>query len=183
MVTEHWCDKDHELLSACDTFEKLAEKGIQLLYRVYEGAKRGTVAFIAGPMTTGGIGGFKQNLQLHEHTIAVAREQRLTVFNQIPFQNHMIRIGKLGSKLKFEVTDTDYPLAIITDFYYPLFESKLISDFLLLPGYQSSRGAMLELHKAVEVERISIRGYPKAWYTEALSRYQKLAAHEAAVQG
>ncbi len=113
------------------------------------------VVQICGPMTTGGLGSLEANMKRFAHAIDQARANGRQVFNQIPFQEVIIR-----------VTDHHaggaYRMDILTDFYRPLFESKLITCTLFLPGWEDSTGASQERVYA-ELVGIAIEEYPQEW--------------------
>jgi len=63
----------------------------------------------------------------------------------MPFEEPM-------QKLKTKLTSKgEYLSNILTDFYYPIFESGLISTFYFMPGWQTSFGAKCEHKKAKEL--------------------------------
>lgn len=168
-ISDHWTTDDHIATQQCENLSHLAQVGIRMLDRLRSEAPHG-VTFLAGPMTTGGLGKFDLNMHLFEHCICIARERGLTVFNQVPFQHGLIRILNLSQSPTFHQTAKDYPHSIIKDFYWPLFESKGISHFLLLPTWISSNGATQELNKAISVGSNDIQEYPHDWYEDALNR-------------
>lgn len=173
---DHWTEEDHAEQDRCESMHHLAELGIKLAKRLKEQSPDGSVILLSGPMTTGGLGSFDRNIKLFECAIIVAREKGLTVYNQLPFQKGMIRILGLNRNPSFKAEAAGYPMSILTDFYGPLLDSKLVSDLFQLRDHASSFGARWEEARARLVEMIHIRSYPSLWYEEAMRRYRRLAA-------
>lgn len=100
---------------------------------------------VCGPIATGGLGSFETNLNAFNETIKELQKQGLTVFDQMPFEKPMQRIKK---KI---ISNGEYADFILTDFYYPIFESGLVSAFYFMPNWQTSFGAKCEHEKAKEL--------------------------------
>ncbi|MCM2339106.1 MAG: DUF4406 domain-containing protein [Burkholderiales bacterium] len=100
---------------------------------------------VCGPIATGGLGSLDANLNLFNETIKELQNEGLSVFDQMPFEDSMQRLKKKITS-KSEVVTT-----ILTDFYYPIFESGLISAFYFIPGWETSFGAKCEHEKAKEL--------------------------------
>ncbi len=65
-------------------------------------------------MSTGGQGCLAHNVVLFGKAIEVLQRRGLHVFNQLPFQESMLRIIELTK-------ETGYCQAILDDFYLPIF--------------------------------------------------------------
>lgn len=100
---------------------------------------------VCGPIATGGLGSIEANLNAFNETIKKLQNEGLSVFDQIPFEGSM-------QKLKKKITSkSEVVTAILTDFYYPIFESGLISAFYFMPNWQTSFGAKCEHEKVKEL--------------------------------
>jgi hypothetical protein len=99
---------------------------------------------LCGPISTGGLGSIEANLKNFNDTIIRLQNQGLNVFNQMPFQQPMHRLKEKLTK------EGKYSNNILTDFYYPLFKSGVISSFHFLSDWQTSFGATKEHEKAKE---------------------------------
>jgi hypothetical protein len=89
--------------------------------------------------------------------IETASEHGLVVFNQLPFQDAIIRISS------FDENSVDsYDMAILEVFYKRVFESGYVKKTLFLPDWQSSKGARWE-RELVSKLGIPIEEYPIEW--------------------
>lgn len=154
---DHWTEVETEMLESAKTFGDLASIALIILGRMKELGK--PVVQICGPMSTGGFGNLTENMQLFEYAIDVANDMDVTVFNQLPFQNAMIRIAdwKPGEP---------YVMDILEIFYRRIFESGLIAKTLFLPDWQSSHGAKWERELVAKLG-IAIEEYPIEWLVSA----------------
>lgn len=102
------------------------------------------VVQVCGPIGTGGLGNVKDNLNAFNIVIHDLQAQGLNVFDQMPFEWPM-------QVIKFNLDQSIYPEAILTDFYLPLFESGKIKTFYFMKDWKSSKGANWEHAKAIEL--------------------------------
>lgn len=100
---------------------------------------------VCGPIATGGLGSIEANLNTFNEKIKELQKQGLIVFDQMPFEEPM---QKLKTKLS---SNGEYLSDILTDFYYPIFESGQISAFYFISGWQTSFGAKCEHERAKEL--------------------------------
>ena len=100
---------------------------------------------VCGPIGTGGFHSFEKNLNAFNETIKKLQGEGLVVFDQMPFEEPMQKLKKkMDSK-------SEIASAILTDFYYPIFESGMVSAFYFMPNWQTSFGAKCEHEKAKEL--------------------------------
>jgi len=99
---------------------------------------------VCGPVATGGLGSVEKNLDAFNETIKKLQSQGLNVFDQMPFE---IPMQKLKKKFSLEQINKD----IRNKFYLPIFESRLISAFYFISGWESSIGSKWEHEKAKEL--------------------------------
>lgn len=142
-----------EALKAANTFDELADIALVFLARVR--AAHQEVVQICGPMSTGGCGSFEGNMERFNRAVAVAVEKGVVVFNQVLFQEAMIRIcaWKDGDP---------YPEGLLTIFYQRVLSSGHITKGLFLSDWESSRGARWEYDFLVS-NNIPVEGYPLEW--------------------
>ncbi len=106
------------------------------------------IAMLCGPISTGGKGSRKENLEVFSRAIDRISADGLFVFNQMPFENDMERIYKSDQKLQ--------GTRLLEEFYLPMFKSGLIKLLCFLPGWENSVGATWEHEqaKALNIPRI-----------------------------
>jgi hypothetical protein len=111
---------------------------------------------MCGPISTGGKGSVEENIKEFDKAIFFFIDKGEYVFDQIPFQDAMVRLKK-------EVADDEYDQRILTEFYLPIFKSGKIKELKFLPGWESSRGARWE-HQQAETLEINFTHLPEKWY-------------------
>ncbi|MFA6476124.1 MAG: hypothetical protein WCV68_01765 [Candidatus Paceibacterota bacterium] len=137
-----------------ETFEDLAEIAIGMLEEISKSGK--PIAFVCGPISTGGLGSIEKNLAHLEKAIETAGKNGLQVFSQTPFEDTLQRLAK-----KYPKTD-GYCLPILNIFYKKVFESGYIKIALFLPDWQSSKGATWERQLFSNLG-LQIQEYPLEW--------------------
>lgn len=151
-MEDHWTDEELAYLERIERLGEAADFAIGILKHL---AQEGRVHQVCGPMTTGGLGCLEKNMERFQRAIATARQNDLIVFNQIPFQNVIIRITD-------HHRSTRYNEAILTDFYGPIFASGLVQVLLFLPDWTTSRGAHWEYQRGL-VCGLLLNDYPRHW--------------------
>jgi hypothetical protein len=154
---DHWTHAEAGMLEQAKTFEDLADIAIIILARMKKHGK--PIIQICGPMSTGGFGNLADNMQLFQYALDVATDMGLTVFNQLPFQDAMIRISGWEPR-------KPYCRPILEVFYRRIFESGFISQTLFMPDWQSSYGARWERELVTKLG-IIIEEYPVEWLVSA----------------
>jgi hypothetical protein len=146
-------EQEQRALDLAQSFEGVGGVALSMLARhAWEGH---TIVMICGPMTTGGCEDFEQNMRRFRLAIEVAIRNGLVVFDQILFQEALIRV--CGWK------DGDpYPEELLTEFYGKIFASGYISRLSFLPDWHTSRGAKWE-RKIAQMLRIPTEEYPTEW--------------------
>jgi len=139
-VHEHWT-------------EEAADVALLILSRMKELGK--PIIQICGPMSTGGLGDLSQNMKRFQKAIDIATERGLTVFNQIPFQEAIVRLSRPGES-------DEYCMETLEIFYRRIFESGHISKTLFLSGWDGSTGATWERNLVCKL-RIEVEEYPTEW--------------------
>ncbi len=141
-------------IDSAETLEKLAEVGISILKEMRASGK--PIIYIAGPVSTGGLGDIEKNLARLSEAIKIASKHDLQVFDQAAFEGTMRRLS-----YKYLMVD-GYYLATLELFYKSIFESGLISKLFFLPDWQSSKGATWERNFAKTLG-IAVDEYPEEW--------------------
>lgn len=138
------------------TFEELADIAIEVLKEMYERENKPIVE-ICGPISTGGLGNTKDNLERFDKAIKIACDKGMCVFTQLPFERTIARIMH-----KYPVTD-GYHLDILEIFYRKIFSSGYIHKTLFLPDWQSSKGARWERDLVTELG-LEVLEFPIEWF-------------------
>jgi hypothetical protein len=137
---QYWDKDDLEKVNKVISIEELYTIAKKIVTKMPK-----PIVQVCGPISTGGQGSIEANLNLFNQTILSLQAQDLSVFDQMPFEESMARLSlELRAQGK-------YDNSILTDFYFPLFESGNISTFYFLPNWQSSVGARAEHQKAEEL--------------------------------
>jgi hypothetical protein len=154
MHDEHWTELEIEALKEAHTFEDAANIAICILGRMT--STRSQVIQICGPMSSGGLGSLSKNMERFELAIERAKLHGLVVFNQIPFQEAIIRLSD------FQEGAEGYNTSILEVFYRKIFESGHIHKALFLEDWESSIGARWERDVVSRMD-ISVEEYPSEW--------------------
>lgn len=101
---------------------------------------------VCGPITSGGKGSIKENLEVFSNKIKELQESGLDVFDQMPFEEPMHRV-----MLEFQKTENGYMNSILNDFYLPLFKTKRIKELYFIQGWESSKGSCWEHNTAINL--------------------------------
>jgi hypothetical protein len=177
MTDDHWTDEDHHQIKMSPTLRHMADVGTVMIRRLRQRSLTGNVALLSGPMTSGGLENFEANMELFGHCIQLVRERGIVVFNQLPFQNGMIRILGAGKKLNYKPGDTDYPQNIMDDFYWPLLQAGDVTHLMLLPTWVTSNGSTQEVGMALRVGTVAIEEMDEDYYNQALARMKSFHNH------
>jgi hypothetical protein len=140
-------------LESVQTFDELAELAISTLARMKcEGLD---IVQICGPMSTGGCGNFQKNMARFVRSIEIAHRHGINVFNQVLFQEAVIRICSWTE-------GEPYPMDLLEVFYAKVLQSGYITKGLFLPDWESSVGARWEREFLCKLS-ISVEDYPSEW--------------------
>ena len=156
MHDHHWDEEDKARLLEVQSYEELAELALRILSRM-EDPERPTIQ-VCGPMTTGGRGSFRANMDFFRFAIDRARAAGHNVFDQVVFQEAVVRLSGYAE-------DRPYDTRILDDFYHPVFKSGLVHVTLFLPKWKTSRGATWE-RELVTSLGIKVEEYPREWLSE-----------------
>ncbi|MBI2474242.1 MAG: DUF4406 domain-containing protein [Candidatus Taylorbacteria bacterium] len=142
-MEKFWTQVEHAKLSAADGFSDMLDIAMDVLKRMPQ-----PVSMVSGPMTTGGAS-FEENLKKFGKVIEKLDKEGKTIFNQLPFQNIMLRLYNAW-------TGPGYCMPLLTDFYQPIFKSGLVKTVYFIPGWEKSFGASWEHEQAKElgIERV-----------------------------
>lgn len=135
MTHHHWTKENLEKIHSITDYEGMLEMALNVLSQMPK-----PVIQVCGPLTTGGLGSLKKNLEAFEKVIDHLVASGKTVFDQLPFEIPMQKF-KLNQKGKY-ATD------LLDKFYLPLFETGFIDELYFLPDWESSLGARWEHEQA-----------------------------------
>lgn len=140
ITKKYWTKEDWENLDKADSISDLYIIAQNIISKMPK-----PFVQVCGPIATGGFGSLEKNLSAFNETIKKLQTEGLIVFDQMPFEVPMQRI-----KEKF-TSKSEVISSILTDFYYPIFESGMISAFYFMPNWESSFGAKCEHQKVQEL--------------------------------
>ena len=95
---------------------------------------------ICGPISTGGRGSREENLRVFSRVIERVKANGFIVFDQMPFEDDVIRIYTADPSLR--------GLALLEQFYEPIFRSGFIDMLMFAASSKDSFGANWEREKA-----------------------------------
>ena len=147
-MSEYWTQIEKDALHDIENFEQLVEVAYTILRRMPK-----PVVMVCGPMSTGGEGTLEKNMTKFAKAVAALEGSGLTVFNQIPFQDAMVKLCAL-------VPEKEYCDDILERFYRKIFENGFIDSARFLSDWSSSRGASWE-HELLSALGIEILDYPE----------------------
>lgn len=148
---KHWTPESLLSLDTLQTFAELREVAFMILKNMPQ-----PITEVCGPITTGGKGSIEANLNEFGRAIGFLVGQEKNIFDQRPFETHIARIRKNAQM-------EGYPYDLLEDFYLPIFESGLISEFVFLTGWEDSTGARWE-HEQAKRLGINITYLPENIY-------------------
>ena len=140
-----------------NSFAALAEIGIIKLQELGANSE-----IVCGPISTGGFGNAKTNFKVFNAAITRLIAEGHKIFNQMPFEGGLGRLRLLWER---ERDNTGYCMPILTEFYGPLFETRLITLAHFIPGWESSFGAKWE-HDELQKLGARIQYLSKEWIAE-----------------
>jgi hypothetical protein len=146
MVSRNHRLNNHQIaaLKEAKSYDDLAIVGMEVLKSMPS-----PICQVCGPISSGGFGSIKKNLEAFDKVIQKLVDQGMSVFDQMPFEDSMQRIRSLDTG---SAEDTNNKL--LKGFYLPIFESGLINTLYFIPGWESSHGATWERKQA---SRLGIR--------------------------
>lgn len=130
----YFTEKDKSELAAATTFVVLRDIALSVLARMPPG-----VCMVCGPISTGGLGSPKKNLEKFARAIDVLARRGENVFTQMPFEDPMRRIREENEGVLLET------------FYRPVFASVHVVRLCFLPDWMTSFGARWEHDRALEL--------------------------------
>jgi hypothetical protein len=137
---QYWTKEDWEDLEKISNFLDMQTIAKKVLDRIPR-----PVVGVCGPIAeTGGLHSVEANLNVFNNTIIQLQKTGLKIFDQMPFENKM-------QELKAKMNCEDFLRELNDDFYMPIFESKIVSTFYFIPGWETSNGAKFEHEKAKEL--------------------------------
>jgi hypothetical protein len=140
ITKQYWTKEDWKDLEKISSFLDMQVIAKRVLDRIPR-----PVAGVCGPIAeTGGLHSVEANLNVFNNTIIQLQKTGLKIFDQMPFEN---KIQELKAKMNRE----DFLRELNDDFYMPIFESKIVSTFYFIPGWETSNGAKFEHEKAKEL--------------------------------
>ena len=132
---EYWEAADYAALEEAQRIADMTAIGLRVAARMPQ-----PVGDVCGPISNGGVGSIEGNLKVFRQTITRLTEEGNTIFDQMPFEEHIHRVvhDEFGQGAKTE---------LLEGFYRPLFESGSIKRLYFITGWESSDGARWE-HEA-----------------------------------
>lgn len=133
---QYWTEDEKQKLNLAQSFGELVPIALAVLGRMPQ-----PIGQVAGPISTGGLGTVQENIAVFDATIELLIQQGLTIFDQVPFEDHIFRLRE-GRDPK------EANRALLNKFYLPIFNANLISHLYFIHGWESSEGANWEHEQA-----------------------------------
>ncbi len=156
-MIHYWDEEDKKSLETAETLHDLLNTALCVLKKMPQ-----PIVEVCGPMSTGGAGDLTANLKRFKNAVDVLFESGVTVFDQIPFQDAMMRITSHDAAVNY---NTD----LLDIFYNGIFSSGHIKKAYFLPEWQSSKGARWE-REFLQALPIEIVEYPEDLFSKVLER-------------
>lgn len=130
----HYRDEHYFAMDNAKSYEELVPIAIEILKSMPQ-----PVGQVCGPLTTGGAGSLKKNLEIFENTVHKLSDAGNNIFNQLPFEKPINAMRNNYGKHEDEKNQI-----LLDRFYLYLFNSGLIKKLYFIHGWQSSHGAKWE---------------------------------------
>lgn len=145
---EYWTAAEHKALLTARSFSDLVTIAVRVLNRMPK-----PISQVCGPISTGGLGNIAENLKVFEAALGYLISQGVTVFDPMPFENHFFHLLERGQGSRNNNQ-------LLTEFYLPIFNSRLISRLYFIHGWETSEGATWE-HGLSQRLRLEINYLPQ----------------------
>ena len=123
-----------------DTYSELVGLAKAELNKFPEGCR---IEMVCGPISTGGYGNVVDNLRVFNATVNGQLRRGQPVFNQIPYEGQLSFFYQRWLK-EDPARASQYCMAILNQFYLPLFATRMIKVARFIPRWQSSFGSRWE---------------------------------------
>ncbi len=131
-MRRYWTEHDWRRRDEAISYKELTDIAFSILYRMPQ-----PVGMVCGPISTGGAGSIEENMRILQAYVDILIEKGLNIFDQLPFEEPMLRILKNRNKESY-----DYNL--LEEFHYPIFKSGLIRNLFFIPLWHTSIGTNWE---------------------------------------
>ena len=128
--------EDYADIATAGSFTELAEIALRILERMGDG-----VGMVCGPISTGGLGDVRKNLERFNQAIETLEGLGNGVFNQMPFEDAIQRLRDWN---------VPYDERILTEFYAVIFKSGRIEKQYFIHDWPTSYGSTWERRQAAE---------------------------------
>lgn len=152
MFTYYSAD-DLKRIKEAKNYQELLAIAIEVLETIRIANPSKPIAMVCGPISTGGKGSRKANLEVFSRAIGRVSDGGLIIFTQMPFEDDMERIFKSDPSLQ--------GLRLLEEFYLPIFQFGFIKLLCFLSGWESSTGAKWEHEQAEKL------GIPRIYLAES----------------
>ncbi len=129
---------NEQSIVTANSYKDLSVLFMEAIKELYETHK--TLYQLCGPIATNKNGTIEENLKVFDKGIDALSNLGLHVIDQMPYEPRMQEIKQKREKN----LGGGYDDTILTDFYLPIFESKLVSVLVFLPGWRDSYGSCWE---------------------------------------
>ncbi|MCK9344584.1 MAG: DUF4406 domain-containing protein [Candidatus Pacebacteria bacterium] len=136
---QYWTESDFQKLEEATTIQEVFAVAKSVILRMPD-----SLAQVCGPITNGGKGSVEKNLEELDKAIDKLQKQGVLIFDQMPFEEPF-------RKIAYRKTSTQHHDDVLNLFYEPIFKLGKIKTFYFLPGWEGSKGAIWEYHKAEEL--------------------------------
>lgn len=128
----YWQLDEIEAVSKSSRLEEAVQISLKIIRRIPD-----PISMVSGPLTTGGLQSFEENLWLFGLVITKLSADGYYVFSQLPTEDLMVKVWRRWPEPR-------YCMPILEEYYRPIFESGLVKKVHFIPGWQRSFGARRE---------------------------------------
>lgn len=140
-ILKYWKKEHLEYVKNAKSFPDLTEIALDILHSMPQ-----PIGEVCGPISTGGNGSIKENVEIFKKIITKLVGLELNIFNQLLWGDTLKRFVQESS-----LSRQDANKMILKNLYLPIFKSGLVKNLYFMDNWNSSYGASWERERAKEL--------------------------------